>query len=895
VPERARTDRAAPAPTGSLRRDRARLGGLVLLGLLVLSSIALILSATNFDRRLNEVRDADTDNQGWIVSQLEVDHQALVIAASDAILSATTGEGVVAAAEWDRLQRDFDVFYSRIAVFSAAMSRADVPPDFAADLAALMTARADLTARIDALAPEDVAGLRAFDAGLRDQLALVRRLVTQGLQVFVDEAQDARERERRIWLFFLIETLALLSLVLIAAFFAYRLSRALQQRTLQAERASATITKAYEASLSAVVVTDFDGRILLCNKAAEHMFRLPMEEITGSDARFLAPPRLRAALDASYAQMRACHAINKPCRVSRRTLAQRADGQVFPVELALTIDTDAEGHPIAIAFVRDISVQVEAEDALRGARDEARSAAAAKSMFLATMSHEMRTPLHGLIAALDLIDPGALKGEDAALFETARDCSQRALALVNDVLQFTRASAMREAVVAFTPTRIAREIVGELSPFARENGNLITLQVTGPGADDLVSGYPAAFSRSLYNLVGNAVKFTDGGEIGVDLSFSQQEADGPLSLCVAVSDQGPGIAEADRDRIFELFETSTEQGGRGAVATGLTGTGLGLPITRMAVELMGGRISLDSTPGKGSRFWFEITLPRAAETPETAHDPATPAAPMPTGLVWDVLIVDDNEVNLTVMRQMIQRLGHRATLARNGREAVELARGTRFDLILMDINMPVMDGRSAALAIRRDALSKGSLIVGVSALIEAEEPDGLRACGMDRALVKPVRFEVLATTLAELARARSQAGMDAAHAPDGMQAASRDAGPALVAAAAVEVGFDFDALAGLVGHDTAINLLQATLSDARQALDSAQAGSGTTGEMAHKALGAAAMVGLEDLAATLREIEYAAIAGDRDAILELAEVLEDVLVTTGQQVNALAPAQHAEA
>ena len=853
------------------------MGGVILLGLLVVSSFALIFSAMNFDSRLSEVRAADTDNQGFSTAQLEVDYQSIVIATNEALVGATDAGGPVDPAAWAALQTDFDVFYSRIGIFSAAMRQHVLPSDFETDLEGLLAVRNDLAAEIDSLTPEDLEGLRDFAVSLRAKEPIVRGLVTRALQFFISQSQEAREREREIWLFFLVETLVLLTLVLVAAVFAFRLSRALQQRTREAERAASTITKAYEASLSAVVVTDFEGRILLCNKAAETMFRLPMADIIGGDVLGLTPVRLRAFLAATFARLREGREgrdRDAPVRIFRQTLAERADGQVFPVELALTTDTDGDGQPIVIAFVRDISAQVEAERALRGAVIEARSAAAAKSMFLATMSHEMRTPLHGLIAALDLIDRRALGGEDAALFDTARDCSQRALALVNDVLQFTRASAMQEPEIAFRPARIAQEVVGELTPFARENGNTIELNVTGPGTDERVLGYPAAFSRSLYNLVGNAVKFTASGTIAVDLSFSAASRDEPLRLCVSVVDEGPGIAEADRERIFELFETSADQGRQSGLSTGLSGTGLGLPITRLAVERMGGRIRLDSELGKGSRFWFEITLHRATGVIAVEEPKAPAAVHMPAGHVWDVLVVDDNEVNLTLMQEMVRRLGHRVSLARNGKQAVELARATAFDVILMDISMPVMDGRSASRAIRLGGASRAAAILGVTALIEAEEPGGLSDCGMDRALIKPVRFDALAAALAEVALDRPTA----------------TPAPAATTSGAVddpEDAFDFPALCAMVGEETALRLVHATLADAEAALERAQAGAQDAGEVAHRAFGAASMVGWEDMAATLREIEHSAMDGDREAVIELAEVLEEVVAIARHRVAML--------
>ncbi len=300
--------------------------------------------------------------------------------------------------------------------------------------------------------------------------------------------------------------------------------------------------------------------------------------------------------------------------------------------------------------------------------------------------------------------------------------------------------------------------------------------------------------------------------------------------------------------------------------TSQSGTGLGLPITKLAVERMGGQIHLDSTPGQGSCFWFEIVLPRATGHEDKPAAPLPLAAPpsgapqMPEGLVWDVLVVDDNEVNLTLMLEMVRRLGHRTAAARNGQEAVTQARARAFDVILMDVSMPVMDGRDATRAIRAEGASQGAAILGVTALIEAEDPDSFRDCGMDRALVKPVRRDTLAAALAEVAHTRHEPtqktetpGMDAN-----------------------DISFDFAGLSDLVGADTAVRLVHGTLSDAEEALDRARdglAGLADIGHAAHRAFGSASMVGWQDLAAVLREIEQAAIAGEAHAIPELAEDL----------------------
>ncbi len=842
------------ATTARLRAEatRTRLGGIVLLGLLILCCAALIVSAMSFDNRLRELRDADTDNQGWIVSQLEVDHQALIIAAGDALASAMENQGPPSDEAWRALNTEFDIFYSRVSVFAASMRNFDPSPQLEAWLARMVRTRTDLANQLDTMDPADIDALRSLGDGIRDKIPLVRLLTTQGLQFFVEKAENAREQEREIWRFFLTETLLLLTLIVAAALLSVRLNRALERRTAEAERAASTIVKAYEASLSAVIVTNLDGVVQLCNQTAERMFGIASDEIIGHDvSALLAPSRLHGAIASTYAEFARCIRNKRTCSLSRRTLALRACGDSFPVELAITNDVDPDGQPILICFIRDISAQVSAERALRGALDDARRAAAAKSMFLATMSHEMRTPLHGLIAALELMDKSGFDAENRTLFDTARDCSERALAQVNDVLHFTRATSTREAPTSFRPARVVADVVGELGPFAKDNNNMIELSVNGPGATQQVTGYPAAFSRALYNLVGNAVKFTVAGKITVRLDFTETTPDAPLTLKVSVQDEGPGIAEADQQRIFRMFETSAAQTGVAAGRSGLSGTGLGLPITKLAVETMGGEIHLESAPGQGSRFWFEVTLPRAVGlVDETAPPPRASIAPpsLPPTVAWNILVVDDNEVNLTLMMQMVRRLGHKTTPARNGREAADLARDTAFDVILMDVNMPVMNGCDATRLIRAEGASRHAVILGVTALMEAEDPDSFAEFGMDSALVKPVKPATLAQVLADIAQTITD------DLPKTRTTQTQEA-PRMDFPTATDTGFDLGALSALVGDDIARRLAIATLKDAGLALEAGRANDPNLGDLAHKAAGSASAIGWRKLGAALLEIE----------------------------------------
>lgn len=854
-------------------RTFGRVGGAILLGLLILSCLALVGSAISFDRRLGEVRDANSDNQGWIVSQLEVDHLALMLATSETLEEMREGGGAVPDARWRSLVTEFDIFYSRVTVFLAAMRAFEVSPEFEARLTRLNRLRIELAEEIDALDPGDMAGLQGFRDALAAETDLVRGVVTTGLQFFIDTAQQAREREREIWQYFLMQTLGLLALILAAAFLSARLNHALEHRSIAAERAASTVLKAYEAMLSAVVVTTFDGRILLFNRSAERMFRISASDVIGDDTSMqFVPRRLRRFVRRTIDEAMRHAARQDSVRISRRTLARRFDGEIFPIELSVTNDVDHDGRRILITFIRDISEQVRTENAMRTAVDEARRAAAAKSMFLATMSHEMRTPLHGLIAALELMDPRGFDADTRNLYDTALNCSEQALSQINDVLQFTRATALRETSAPFLPARIVSDLLGQLGPYAKEQGNTIEMAITGAGGDTRVLGYPNAFSRALYNLIGNAVKFTTNGRVRVELTFRETGPDDAIALRVAVIDEGPGIAEADHERIFRLFETTADPSDAGgatgaAGSSNLWGTGLGLPITKIAVETMKSEIRLDSAPGKGSRFWFDLVLPRATGADAVQVDAPPADAPAEDATTRDrrkVLVVDDNEVNRTLMLRMVERLGHRTASARNGREAVDLARETRFDVILMDVNMPVMNGCDASLAIREAGASRAAVIIGVTALMEAEDAGLFHEFGMATTLVKPVKPATLAATFAAVARGDFDM-VDLAEDDKEQDDAAEDE--------MLAPELDIDDLAGLVGADTARRLLAATLEDAAAALAAARAGAADSGDLAHKAAGAAAMVGWARLAAALREIEHAALDAAPDGRQQLCDRL----------------------
>ncbi|EDM72841.1 multisensor hybrid histidine kinase [Roseobacter sp. AzwK-3b] len=833
-------------------RSPKRAVAIVLLVFLVLTCIALVVSAQSLRGRIDAVRAADSDNMGWLISQLDVDYKAILLAAKGYVIATRDPSlnEITSADDFDDVRFKFDIFYSRVDTVLAAMTRYDLPAELAKALDQLREARASLTTTIDAITTPDRDKVLAFTTELQQSAELIRDVTVFSLQYQVGQTKAARTLEKAHLQRFWLQSIFLLVVMISASLLAARLWRELERHTAWMHRASGTISKVIQATLNAVIVTDLDGRILLANAAASDIFRVPAEAMLGENiGDLMVPDHMRAKHEAGMHRFRTTGKKKIVGAGPVRLDARRPDGSDFQAELSIATDTDLDGNPILIGFIRDISDIVAAENKLREARDEAERHADAKTMFLATMSHEMRTPLHGVTASLDLIDADRLTEEDRQLLRTAQDCSDRALEQINNVLDITRLGERRDDGETFRPAVIAREIASELSPLAKENGNLLDLQITGVGVEECYIGSPGAFSRALYNLVGNALKFTREGRVDLHLTFDDGHS-GDGKLTVEVIDNGPGIAPEDHERIFREFET-----GRPGELFGPQGTGLGLPIVRIAVQHLGGTLGLESAPGKGSRFSFKIPLRPAPKEQHT--DQTRPAEPLfsddvtSTQTALDVLVVDDSEVNLGLMCEIVRRLGHRPAMARNGQEAIDVANQTAFDVILMDVSMPVMRGDEATRRIRKAGLSRRAFIAAVTAVSDPERTLDLHEAGMDAVLTKPTKRADIANLLA-VATATKQPSDH--HQP--VMSASHYAGV-------------LDALEPMFGEAKARELMTAALADIPPEIiqsDPLHQVTEALVDALHKAAGSTAVVGLNELSSHLLEAERAADRGDLEAL-----------------------------
>ncbi|MFO1036096.1 MAG: ATP-binding protein [Geminicoccaceae bacterium] len=384
---------------------------------------------------------------------------------------------------------------------------------------------------------------------------------------------------------------------------------------------------------------------------------------------------------------------------------------------------------------RELESLVEARtQELQEALLQARAATDARSQFLAMISHEIRTPIAAVIGTLELLGDTRLDREQADLVETASGSAVHLLGIINDVLDFVRIDAGQIEIrpSAFAPADLVQGTAALLQPLAVERGLTLTVDLDAD-VPATVRGDAGRLRQVLLNLGSNAIKFTERGDVRLHVERWGHR------LRFSVVDTGPGIPEAARPKLFREF-SQLEHG----LDRRFPGSGLGLAISKRLVEAMGGELDVISEIGRGSRFWFDVPLPEVA----IDHGDASTAPSKAQGR-GRILLAEDALTNQLVTATQLRKAGYTVDVANNGREAVEAARLQSYDLVLMDVMMPEMDGYAATRAIRElPGTVGGPPILALTAGATLEDRDRCHAAGMDDVLVKPIRRDSLLAAVA---------------------------------------------------------------------------------------------------------------------------------------------------
>ena len=503
-----------------------------------------------------------------------------------------------------------------------------------------------------------------------------------------------------------------------------------QERAIRQVTESERRYRLLAARVTDVIVTyGVDGLVTYVSPSVEAVSGRPPEWLIGRPATSLIHPDDVPALTESFRKF-----VKEPPEWSQRGVTYRGlprDGEVRWFEARTSIIRDEKGRAVEFQdLVRDVTDTKRLEQELTEARDRAEAGARAKSEFLANMSHELRTPLTSVIGFSGLLqESAALPEAERRYADRIATASEALLGVINDILDYSKleADAVSLEPRAFGPTAMIEAAAAMIEGQCETRGLVLSVAVD-PEIPPALIGDEGRLRQVMLNFLSNAAKFTAEGGVRLEAGWS----DGRLR--VAVSDTGIGVSADKIDALFERFsqaDTSTTRL--------YGGTGLGLSISRRLIEMMGGEIGAESRPGDGSTFWFEVPL-----TPAEAAEPAeiVGEGPSPRGL--SILMADDAAANRELVTAILSGMGVTLETVTDGAQAVEAARTGSYDLILMDVHMPVMDGLDATRAIRRlDGPARLLPIIALTANVQPEQVQRCREAGMDDHVGKPIQVAEL--------------------------------------------------------------------------------------------------------------------------------------------------------
>ena len=506
-----------------------------------------------------------------------------------------------------------------------------------------------------------------------------------------------------------------------------------RERTVELNRAN-----------DAIISADEKGNVIFWNRGAELIFQYSEAEMLGKPLTRFLPEKHKKAHSLAIKQVITTGKLKLAGQVVELS-GLRKNGSEFPIEISLS-SWVASGGRFFSAVIRDISERKQAEKYLQIAKEKAELANHAKSAFLATMSHEIRTPMNAILGMAELLQETQLTTTQKWYIKTLNQSGESLMTLINDILDLSKIESGQLTMekTAFNLRQSIDEVMELFTFTAFDTGIKLSHQI-GEDVPRWMQGDQARLRQVLLNLIGNAVKFTQEGQVAIHV---EAKTDDQVSF--KISDTGPGIPKAKQEEIFQPFiqadaSTTRKHGG----------TGLGLAICNKLIKLMGGRIELASEPGRGSTFTFTVPLQKVniSEVPKEKTDSSSTklGATISKNSI-NILLAEDVEENQMVIEGFLRQSQFKLEIAENGAEAVEKFKNGSFDLVLMDIQMPVMDGYEATKTIRALETETGANptpIVALTAHALQEEAQKIKDVGCNLHLTKPIRKARLIEVLGE--------------------------------------------------------------------------------------------------------------------------------------------------
>jgi PAS domain S-box-containing protein len=648
--------------------------------------------------------------------------------------------------------------------------------------------------------------------------------------------------------------------------------------------ATAEVKAIVQTAVNAVITIDGRGIIHTFNPSAEKMFGWSSKEAVGKNVSMLMDESLAVLHDGflqKYLDTREETIIGR----GREIVAMRKDGTFFPAHLAVGHAELSGGRHIFVGFLADITLQKKNETELRQAKEDAEAGARAKAAFIANMSHEIRTPMNAVIGFADVVlqDPH-LTPETHQHVKTILSSAKALLGIINDILDVTKLESGKftlESACFHLPNLLA-EALRTVEHRAAEKNLAIHVEYD-PGLPLRRMGDPTRLRQVVLNLVGNAVKFTEKGGITVAVRPGTQSD----LLHFSVSDTGIGMTPAQCAKVFEAFSQADA-----STTRRFGGTGLGTTISKQIVEMMGGAIWVESEVGKGSVFHFTVHLPVATVRDGCLYEEGDVAdkgyfSPR----LFQILLAEDIEANATLAMLRLKQQGHGVTWAKNGRETLDLYRQGQYDLILMDVMMPQLDGLEATRELRaaEEGTGRRIPILALTASVMREESEQCMAAGMDGVEAKPIDFNRLFASMEQIVPAGT--GEPNIHRTIGLHSLDM---------------IDFSPLDGIVAHERAIKTwrdpaayLKALLSFSHARVDDAvemerllSASPDDTEPvraLAHALKGVAGNLAIDRVAHLAAEIDADLKAGQRDSATSRLEELAHALRESAVAIEKIQP------